>query len=237
MRVFYFILGILIFVGCSSNQNINLNEKPPKQVPMRKKAVIHKKKGSLYSRSGGSLFADKKDLQIGDIIQVNIQEVLKRDSKNSKTLSKTNTTGLGGGMFTPMSGKANAACYPNCTNTMKNVNSIVGLNFNAQSNNKFSGSSATKNDEQFSTMISVVIVEVYKNGNYFIKGSKELLINNQKQIIAISGVIRPYDISPDNVVQSNQIANLKILYKKLGDEQDNLEKPWGSKLLEKIWPF
>ena len=56
-------------------------------------------------------------------------------------------------------------------------------------------------------------------------------------MIAISGVIRPYDITPENTVVSSQIANLKILYKKNGEEVDTLEKSWGTKIIETIWPF
>jgi len=220
-----------LIVGCSSKDTqINLDEKPPMQVPLVKRNIYKPKKGSLYTRSGGSLFADKKDLQIGDIIQVNIQEVLKRDSKNTKQLAKDTSASLGGGLLTARKGV-------NSTSGMNKFNSNFGIGFDAKSSSSFKGSSQVKNDEKFSTMISAVIVKIFKNGNYFIKGKKELLINNQKQIIAISGIIRPYDISPDNVVNSNQIANLKVLYKKIGDEADSLEKPWGTRLLEKIWPF
>ena len=42
--------------------------------------------------------------------------------------------------------------------------------------------------------ISAIIEETYQNGNYYIKGSKEMLIEGQKQKIIVSGVIRPYDI-------------------------------------------
>ena len=42
------------------------------------------------------------------------------------------------------------------------------------------------------------------NGNYYIKGKKEMLIEGQKQEIIISGVIRPYDISSDNSINSSQ---------------------------------
>jgi len=64
-----------------------------------------------------------------------------------------------------------------------------------------------------------------------------MLIDGQKQEIMISGVIRPYDISPDNSILSSQIANLKVLYKKEGEDANNLKKAWGTKLLETIWPF
>lgn len=51
------------------------------------------------------------------------------------------------------------------------------------------------------------------NGNYFIEGSRELLINGEKQIIQLSGVIRPYDIGQDNTIDSRYIADAKIFTK------------------------
>ena len=64
-----------------------------------------------------------------------------------------------------------------------------------------------------------------------------MIIEGQKQEIIISGVIRPYDISSDNSINSSQIANLKLLYDKNGTESEILETPWGLKFLRSIWPF
>ena len=64
-----------------------------------------------------------------------------------------------------------------------------------------------------------------------------MIIEGQKQEIIISGVIRPYDISSDNSINSLQIANLKLLYDKNGTESEILETPWGLKFLRSIWPF
>jgi flagellar L-ring protein precursor FlgH len=65
-----------------------------------------------------------------------------------------------------------------------------------------------------------------------------MLINGQKQIVKLSGMIRPYDINPiNNSVDSDEIANLKISYSKKGAFTNEIEKPWGSELLEKISPF
>ena len=233
---FYILMVFLFFIGCSEKQqHINLDEKPKNQyVKKVEKKVKPNYKGTLYSRQGTSLFADKKDLQIGDILQVNISESLTNDSSNSRALSKKTATSLGGGVFAPVKGVTNRA---STKQLIGRVNNAIGVGFSSESANTFQGSAKSSLDEKFSTIVSVVITQVYQNGNYFIKGSKEMLINNEKQIIAISGVIRPYDISPDNTVLSSQIANLKILYKRAGDEADTLEKPWGTRVLEKIWPF
>ncbi|MBI3873556.1 MAG: flagellar basal body L-ring protein FlgH [Arcobacter sp.] len=221
--------------GCSSKQKIDFDSKPENQFPVAKEKKEEAGfKGSLYSRAGTSLFADKKDLQIGDIVQVNISETLTKNSAVTKALSSKNTSALGGGILAPIKGVTN---YAGTTKTLANVNDTLGIGSNSTSSSTFDGSTKAKADEKFETVISAVITNIYQNGNYFIKGSKELLINDEKQAIAISGVIRPYDISPDNTVLSSQIANLKILYDKAGDDSESLEKPWGTKILNKIWPF
>jgi flagellar L-ring protein precursor FlgH len=229
------ILGILIilfFAACASKEEltINLDKKPLEQIVLKQQPARENFSGSLYSRQGASLFADKKDLQIGDIIQVNILETLTNDSKNTRSLSKNNNTGLGGGILT--STGAN-----NLTRGANKFNANLGIGFNTNTTNTFSGSTSANYDEEFETIISAIITQIYQNGNYSIKGEKEILINKQKQKMSVSGVIRPYDISPENSVSSAQIANLKILYMKAGDETDSLNKGWGSTILESIWPF
>jgi len=224
------LLGIL-FVGCSSKPQIDINETPKLQV---NKKVIKpvKRKGALYSREGSSLFADKKDLQIGDIIQVLISESLDGTSTNTREMKKSNSSDLGGGLFTP---PVNAG---DTTATRVNkLNNSLGVGFKSSTSNTFKGSSKSATTEEFTTTISAIVEKVYQNGNYFIKGTKEMLINGQKQNIKLSGVIRPYDINTDNSIYSNQIANLKILYEKDGEENDVLEKSWGTKFIETIWPF
>ncbi|MCK5293432.1 MAG: flagellar basal body L-ring protein FlgH [Arcobacteraceae bacterium] len=229
------LFSILLFIGCASDdKKINLDAKPEKQIPLKSKKLNKVRKGTLYSRAGASLFADKKDLQIGDILQVNISESLQNDTKNTRALTKNNTSSLGGGIFAPVTGVTNTT---GTTARINKLNNALGVGFNSKSANAFSGSATSKFDEKFSTIISVVITDIYQNGNYFIKGHKELLINEQKQKIAISGVIRPYDITPDNTVVSSQIANLKILYEKDGEEVDSLDKSWGTRIIETIWPF
>ncbi len=225
----------IMYVGCSKTDvSIDLETKSKLQVPKKQK-VIERKNGSLYSRQGASLFADKKDLQIGDILQVIVQETLKNDSKGSRSSKKGNTSSLGGGLMTPTS---STGTLSSITQKVTNaVSSNVGVGFNSTSANTFSGSATSAVDEKFSTTISVIIEQTYQNGNYFVQGSKEMLIDGQKQFLGISGIIRPYDISPENTVYSHQLANLKIKYKKDGEENDVNHKNWGTKIIETIWPF
>jgi flagellar L-ring protein precursor FlgH len=224
-------LIVLFFAGCSNSQRQIDYDTKNLQVP-RIETPKTEKKGSLYSVRGGSLFSDKKDLQIGDIIQVNIVEELKSDSKNTRNTKKSNSTNLGAGVFAGV-GTDQGAVVKAATGLNKNI----GLGFESETNNTFSGSATSKFDESLETTISAVIEEVYQNGNYLIKGSREIVIDGQTQMLFLSGIIRPYDITPDNTVASGQVANLKIYYDKIGDERDSINKGWGTKIIEGIWPF
>ncbi len=231
-KYIFLIIIPLLFIGCSKNEKLDF-AKPQMQIPKQPK-VIERKKGSLYTRSGPSLFADKKDLQVGDIIQVRINESLSSDTNNKRELTRDDNTSLGGGLITPTSGNTLSGTVQKYADKF---NRIAGVSFNTENSSSNKGEVKSSLDESFSTTVSVIIQETYQNGNYFVRGEKELLIDGQKQEVVIAGVIRPYDITPDNSISSSQIANLKVLYKKDGEEKDVMHTPWGTKLIRAIWPF
>ena len=221
-----------LFVGCTPEPEIKF-EKPRLQVP-KAEPKVQRKKGSLYSMRGPSLFADKKDLQIGDIIQVQISESLSSNTNSKRELSSDSDTSLGGGMFTPMTGNALSGVTKNIANK---ANPLLGVDFGTKSTSSNSGEVKTNLSETFSTSVSAIIEETYQNGNYLIRGEKQMLIDGQLQSLVLTGIIRPYDITPDNSVSSSQVANMKLLYKKDGEEQDMLRVPWGTKIIRMFWPF
>lgn len=232
MKNSFLFLFVLVFLGCTSNQELEF-DKPEIQIP-KKLPDAKKNKGSLYSMQGTSLFADKKDLQVGDIIQIVINEDLSSKSNNKRELSSSRDNNLGGGVF---SATGNNNLGETAGKVANKLNRNLGVDFGTNSSSADKGSVKTQVDETFETTISAIIEETYQNGNYYIKGKKEMLIEGQKQEIIISGVIRPYDISSDNSINSSQIANLKLLYDKDGVEADILETPWGTRFLRSIWPF
>ena len=105
------------------------------------------------------------------------------------------------------------------------------------SNRSFQGSGTQQRNELFQTTISARIVKVLQNGNYFIMGSREIYVDGQKQIIQISGVIRPQDISADNTIDSKYISDAKIAYKTEGDLKRYTEQNWFAKFWDAIAPW
>src|SRR5690606_32309413 len=72
------------------------------------------------------------------------------------------------------------------------------------------GSGRTVRNGTATTRLSAVITETLLNGMVRIAGEHNLLINDENQKINISGIAKTDDISKDNILVSNRIANAFI---------------------------
>lgn len=75
------------------------------------------------------------------------------------------------------------------------------------------------------------------NGNLKIKGTREVTVNNEKQLITLSGIIRSRDISPDNIVLSTYISDAMIAYSGDGIVNERQRPGWLARILDVVWPF
>ncbi len=233
-----FIQIVLIFFisGCTSHQvEPVLNMTPPQYVQNSSVgkceiATVKPKEGSLFGKGTNPLFADKKAMHINDIVTVIIDERAFQSSQGDKKLTDTAVTNLGGGIF----GGTGAGIG---SSVGKSLNTLTDIGFKTNSNNNFSASGTQSRNEKFKATITARVVRILNNGNYFIAGSRELLLNGTKQIVRITGVIRPYDIDQANTIDSKYISDAKIFYETEGDIRESTRKPWGSRLVESVWPF
>ncbi len=170
-------------------------------------------------------------MHVNDIVRVLISETAKSSNTASKQLSKSDAMALGGGTFT--TGGTNAAM----SSYASKLNGLTNMGFSTDSSSTFKGNGSANKDATFTTTVSARIVKVLINGNYFISGKREILIDEQKQIIQISGVIRPYDIDQYNKIDSAQMSDAKILYKTQGDVDRASKQGWGSQIVQSVWPF
>ena len=63
------------------------------------------------------------------------------------------------------------------------------------------------------------------NGNLVVLGRKEILVNSEKQIITLRGIVRPDDLSPTNSIPSNRVARIEILINGKGVVNDAIKRP------------
>jgi len=235
MRVFACsFVAVLVLAGCSVHPaDPKISMKAPVYVdetPSKVNETMAPNPGSLFGQGDNPLFSDLKAMHLNDVVTVTITEKTAQSSTGKKALTKQSSDSLGAGITTAAGGGVLGA-------VAKNLNEVGNIGFTTGSNNSFTGNGSNTRNETFTTTISARIIKILNNGHYFIEGSRELLINGEKQIIQVSGVIRPYDIDKNNNIDSKYIADAKILYKTEGDIDQTTTKPWGAKFMETIWPF
>jgi len=229
----YLLIGIVFFMaGCSTHpMDPKVDLTPPKyveQMPSKEEEQSHNL-GSLFS-NGDNLFSDKKAMKVNDIVTVVITEQVKASSTGKRQTSEVTTTPMGG-----------VNMLVNGINHIANVTGLPNPGLNTLADNtttrSYQGQGSNTREDTFTATVTARIIKVLKNGNYFIAGSREVLIDGEKNIIRIAGVIRPSDIDSTNTIDSKYISDAKIEYKTEGEVARATDKNWFAKFLDAISPF
>ena len=70
-----------------------------------------------------------------------------------------------------------------------------------------------------------------------IEGEKIISVNNEDQVMVISGLVRQRDINSNNEVASGSIAQMRIDYFGKGVVAETQIGGWLGRILRIIWPF
>jgi flagellar L-ring protein precursor FlgH len=228
--------AILTLSGCTAGlTEPEINFEPPKyveQMPSREEKKDFASTGSIFGQGENPLFSDHKAMNVSDIVTVVISETAKSSNTGARQLSESDQSTLGGGLFST-AGVANGSVKAG----VSNLNGYTDIGYSSSSGSTYKGAGSATKDASFTTTVSARVVKILQNGNYFISGRREILIDDQKQIIQISGVIRPYDIDQNNNINSSQMSEAKILYKTEGDVDRATKQGWGTKMVQAVWPF
>jgi flagellar L-ring protein precursor FlgH len=101
----------------------------------------------------------------------------------------------------------------------------------------FSGSGQAAQSNSFRGQLSVSVVRVFANGNMEVMGQKMITLNNGNEYVRVRGIVRPEDISADNVVLSSKLADAEITYTGAGQIADTARMGWLSTLIRIVAPF
>ena len=174
--------------------------------------------GGIYNESSVGLFeTDRRAGQVGDILTVALSEDFTASKSQSATSAKSDSFKV------------------DLPNLIDPAGDQALLDSGAETS--FSGSGSASQTNSLRGEISVTVMRVFSNGNMEIMGQKKLHLNNGNEYVRLSGMIRPQDISANNVVQSSRIANAKIAYLGVGDIADTGQKGWLSRALASISPL
>lgn len=192
------------------------------QVP---KPQMNYASGSLWQASSSGLAEDLKARRRGDIITVIISETASASKQASTGTERNSSVSAGipkllGLEKTPIK-------------TWADLSQLLSVS----NDSKFAGSGSTSRQETLTATISAKVTEVIANGNLMIEGRRNVKVNNEDQIIVLTGTVRSRDVSSDNTVSSALIADAKINYSGKGVISDRQSPGWLMNVLDKVWPF
>lgn len=85
--------------------------------------------------------------------------------------------------------------------------------------------------------IACHVVDIRPNGSLVLEGHRSIRNNQEVWEMSLSGVVRPEDIMPDNTVESENIAELRIDKGEAGHVRDGYNRGWMQTLLDEYQPF
>lgn len=115
------------------------------------------------------------------------------------------------------------------------LSKALGKALPASSDTKFAGAGSTSRAGDITALMTARVTEVLPNGDLAIEAVREIDINNDRQIVVLTGVVRPLDVTPQNLVSSTEVGQLRIRYLGGGLIKDSLSPGWLIRLLNKIF--
>ena len=82
--------------------------------------------------------------------------------------------------------------------------------------NSFTGEGSSRQSNSISGEITVTVAKRWPNGNLLVRGEKWITINQGREFVRLSGIVRAADINPDNTVLSTRVADARISYASRG---------------------
>ncbi|GAB1596617.1 flagellar basal body L-ring protein FlgH [Lysobacter claricitrinus] len=159
--------------------------------------------GSIYASAGSTgtkpmrLFQDNKARDVGDLLTIILVETTSASTKATTAINKQSSIDLA----------APTIAGQSVTYKGKNI-----LQVGVDGKRGFNGAGDTKQSNSLDGTVSVTVVQDLGNGNLLVSGEKKIRLNQGDEVVQVQGVVRTADISADNTISSERVADAKIVY-------------------------
>lgn len=175
-------------------------------------------------------FSDTKARRVGDVVTILIKEESKAKTdlsqshkKDSSTKAMVNELRAIFGINKPKDGATDeSAGLP-----------VVDW----QSTRNYDATASAESEEELELRISATVREVLPNGNLLIDAARQIRHDRDVRVVHLTGIVRPQDVTRDNTVLSQSIAEARISYEGYGPANLTKRKGCANRVLDLIWPF
>lgn len=230
-------LCLMLLAGCSSRVQ-DIGREPamspvgaglrPTKIAMPNDPMTgptYAKGNSFWQDTSADLFRDPRAMKVGDVVTVKISIKDKASLDNTSERSRDN--------------KSNLNLDTKYDMNLPLLNGKRGGTIDSSIDSKSSskGEGAITRSESIELLVAAVVTGVLPNGNLVISGTQEVRVNFEVRVLTVEGLVRPRDISTENMVSYEKIAEARISYGGRGRITDVQQPPWGQQFLDMITPF
>lgn len=237
---FILLLGLGGCAGNRKNVQPAIQTMPTQEIPTYHSATSPADNdGSLWqARSSlNGMFMDVKARKIGDIVTVKIDESAKASNKASTETERSSGLEAGIQKLFGVEDWWQDEILSDVDDSLPKINPFGDPSVKGSLKSEFEGEGETTRSGNLSAFITCRVVDVMPNGNLKIVGTREVMVNHENQLIILSGVIRPREISDENIILSTFISDAKIAYSGSGVVDDRQRPGWLADWLNNVWPF
>jgi flagellar L-ring protein precursor FlgH len=195
-----------------------------KDATQRDPALETNSSGSLWSPSSrlADLGRDLRASQVDDLVTIVVAENASAVStgtvKSARTSSVNNSITALANTTSPKGALANLAKLSGST--------------------ALDGQGTTARNTTLTATLTARVTRQLPNGYLVVEGLKVVQVNGERQTVTVRGVIRPADLSPDNSIQSNRLAQMEVNINGKGVVNDSIHRPmFLYRLLLGLLPF
>jgi flagellar L-ring protein FlgH len=179
--------------------------------------------GSLWTSNGyrTNLFRDMKARFVDDVLTIRVLETTQAAASADHSSSKATSATAG---------------FDNFMGLDKRIKELRNM-VSGTSKSSFDGKGTTSRVANVATTLTARVTEVLPNGYLVVEGKREVRVNNENQMVYLTGVVRPEDISTNNVVLSSAVAQMSVRVQGKGSVSQPIKPGWLYKILTNILPF
>ncbi|MDD3370297.1 MAG: flagellar basal body L-ring protein FlgH [Alphaproteobacteria bacterium] len=243
-KALFALAALLLLTGCNAYDRISeIGEQPklasienptrrngytPVNMPMPAPSLHERQPNSLWETGGRAFFRDQRACRVGDILTVIVSIDDQAQISNETKRSRSNSDSADLSSFLGFESKLSKV-LPKAVDPTSLVD--------ASSETSNDGKGSIGRAEQIDLRIAATIIQILPNGNLVLEGKQQVNVNYDQRELNVTGVIRPQDISADNTVTYDQIAEARINYGGKGTIADVQQPRYGSQLYDILMPF
>jgi flagellar L-ring protein precursor FlgH len=196
------LLTTTVLTGCASTAALLMQDQEwaaSEPVLQAAEPVVN---GAIYQAGQEiRLFENAVSRRVGDVLTIRLVEVTSAQKSSSTSSSKNSNIDIPA---------------PTIIGRDVPIGSRIWGDTSIGGGTTFGGAGASAQSNSLVGDITVTVAKRWPNGNLFVRGEKWITINQGREFVRVSGIVRAADINPDNTVLSTRVADARITYSSRG---------------------